>query len=179
MISTWLLLGLTLVAAVTDLRKNRIYNWTTYPGMLLGFAVSALEPGGIGLGESVWGFLCCGFLVLVCFVLFQIGGGDVKLMAMIGAFLGLQGGLLVLLWTCVLGSVIALGWLVWRVGAWRLATRAARRILWMLRLGSWMPLTDAERQQLQPRLSLGPAAFVSVVIVKFSLVESAINRGWL
>ena len=34
----------------------------------------------IGLKESFWGFLACGLLVLLCYLVFKVGGGDVKLM---------------------------------------------------------------------------------------------------
>jgi hypothetical protein len=39
--------------------------------------------------------------------------------------------------------------------------------MWMLRLGKWVPLTAAERAQLQPPLCLAPSALAAVVIVRF------------
>ena len=50
--------------------------------------------------------------MLVCFVCFQIGGGEVKLIAMIGAFVGPEFGVQVLLWTLVLGALSAI--VTWR-----------------------------------------------------------------
>ena len=35
-LTTWAMLLLTAVATVTDVRRQKIYNWTTYPGILLG-----------------------------------------------------------------------------------------------------------------------------------------------
>ncbi len=46
--------------------------------------------------------------MLVLFVFFRIGGGDVKLLAMLGAFLGLEQGIETLLWTFVLGGAVGL-----------------------------------------------------------------------
>ena len=43
MLSTVMLLGLTLVAAVTDVLRNKIYNWNTYSGILAGLALSAVR----------------------------------------------------------------------------------------------------------------------------------------
>ena len=57
------------------------------------------------------------------FRMFRVGGGDVKLIAMLGAFLGLEKGIEAMLWTFVLGGCMALIVLVWRVGPWRLAVR--------------------------------------------------------
>src|SRR6188474_3498588 len=100
-IATLLLFGLVVLAAWTDAARHRIYNWTTYPGIIAGLVLAAAgwllewaapstarawQPvvGWLTLGDAVGGFLVCGLLMLVCFVLFPIGGGDVKLLAMIG-----------------------------------------------------------------------------------------------
>jgi prepilin peptidase CpaA len=186
MVVTVVVLGLVLVAAATDLARHKIYNWTTYPGILAAWAWNAagtalletgwaaaapLESAGwIGIGESLLGLLLCGFLMLACFVFFRIGGGDVKLMAMLGGFLGVQRGIETLLWTFVLGACLGLIALVWRVGPWQLVARVARHLLWTIRLGRLSPLTPEERAQLQPPLYLAPSAAVAVVIVQFGLV---------
>ncbi len=172
MLSTVVLLGLVLVAAATDLRRHKIYNWTTYPGILFALGLSASGEcllragvsrdwlqhwlGWIGFRQSLIGFLVCGILMLVCLVLSKVGGGDVKLIAMLGAFLGWEVGIVAMLWTFVLGSAGALIVLVWRVGPWRLTAQCFRHLMWMLRLGKWVPLTAAERAQLQPPLCLAP-----------------------
>ncbi len=95
--------------------------------------------------------------MLLCFVLFKIGGGDVKLIAMLGALLGLEKGIEAMLWTFVLGGCMALVVLIWRVGPWRLIAGVFRHVVWTLRLGNWAPLTEAERAELQPPLFLAPA----------------------
>src|SRR5205823_3980094 len=119
-LSTVLLLLLTAMAAVTDLRCHKIYNWTTYPGIILALAVNTFENGWDndypGLKDSLLGFSACGGLMLVSYVFFSIGGGDVKLIAMVGAFLGLEQGVEAVLWTFVLGGVAGLTVLIWRVG---------------------------------------------------------------
>jgi len=186
MFRTALLLGLVLVAAATDVARHRIYNWTTYPGILAalllngaGSAAVAMglidgarleRCGWIGLGESLWGMAVCGLVMLICYVFFKVGGGDVKLMAMLGAFLGTQQGVFAMLWTFVLGACTALIVLVWRVGLLRLAVRALRQVLWTVRLGGWTPLTPDERALLQPPLFLAPSALVAVILVEFALL---------
>lgn len=187
MLATLLLLVLVAVASATDLRRHKIYNATTYPGILAALGLNAagsvllaagaigrerLESlGWIGAAESGVGLAACGFLMLVCFVLFRIGGGDVKLMAMIGAFLGPQQGLEAMLWTFVLGGCVALIVLIWRVGPARLIARAVRQIVWTLRLRYWSPLGEEERAELQTPLFLAPGALVAVVIVRFGLAD--------
>jgi prepilin peptidase CpaA len=171
MLATILLLGLVLTAAATDVAWHKIYNWTTYPGMVAALGLSATGFGLVPFWESVWGFLACGLLLLFCFVTFRVGGGDVKLLAMIGAFLGLASGMEAMLWTFVLGACMGLIVLVWRVGPWRLAARTFRQLMWSLRLGRWQPLTDDERAQLQPPLFLAPCALLAVIIVRFQLMR--------
>jgi prepilin peptidase CpaA len=179
---TILLLALTAIAVGTDIRRHKIYNWTTYPGILAAFALNAcgdlllrldyvsesrLESlGWISLWQSAGGFLLCGLLMLACFVFFRIGGGDVKLMAMLGAFLGPYQGLESLLWTFILGGCAGAILLIWRVGAWRLIARVFRQIVWSLRIFGWSPLSDEERVELQSPLFLAPSALAAVIVVK-------------
>jgi len=191
MVATVLLLGLLVVATATDLRRHKIYNWTTYPGILAALVLNGIgtvlvattgtDPDGlrqtlqslgwVGLAESVIGFLACGLVLLACYVLFKVGGGDVKLMAMLGAFLGADRGIEAMLWTFVLGGAMGLVVLVWRVGPVRLTARVLRQVLWTISLGRWSPLTPDERAQLQPPLFLAPSALAAAIIVQFSLVD--------
>lgn len=173
-ISTLLLLALTMVVAATDLATHKIYNWSTYSGIVLALAVNGFErgwEGPRGLEDSLKGFALCGGLMLVSYVLFSVGGGDVKLLAMIGAFLGVEQGLQALLWTFVLGGIAGLALLIWRVGFAKLVSGTCRQILWSLRIGNWLPLTDEERKDLQRPLYLAPAAVAAVVLVVFDLAQ--------
>jgi prepilin peptidase CpaA len=164
----------TVVAGITDLVRHNIYNWNTYPGIITAFIVNLLEHGleaPHGLYDSLIGFFACGFLMLVAYVLFHVGGGDVKLIAMLGAFLGLEQGFEVLLWTFVLGGVAGVAMLIWRVGFFRLISGVVRHVLLSLRLVTWVPLAEDERKQLEPPLFLAPASVVAVVIVVFDLLR--------
>jgi prepilin peptidase CpaA len=191
MLITVVLFGLVLVATFTDVARHKIYNWTTYSGMLMAVALSAggslavaagirEEPleslGWIPLAESLGGLAVCGFVMLVCFVMFNVGGGDVKLIAMLGAFLGPEQGITAMLWTFVLGGCVGLIVLVWRVGPMRLVVRVLRQILWSLRIGAWSPLTQIERAQLRPPLFLAPTALLAVAIVRLSLDQYLLPR---
>jgi prepilin peptidase CpaA len=173
--STVLLLLLTATAAVTDVVYHKIYNWTTYPGIVAALAVNYFENGWDdrtpGLADSLQGFFLCGGLMLVSYVLFNVGGGDVKLLAMLGAFLGPEHGLDALLWTFVLGAAAGLAVLIWRVGLFRLVAGVVRHVLLSLRVVNWLPLSESEREQLRPPLFLAPAAALAVVIVTFDLVR--------
>jgi prepilin peptidase CpaA len=82
------LLVLLIVAAMIDLRTFRIPNLITLP-----FAVGALTYYGVLYGYAGLLFSLAGFgvgllLLLLPYMLGGLGGGDVKLLGMAGAFLG-------------------------------------------------------------------------------------------
>lgn len=187
MVATVLVMVFLAAATVSDLRTHKIYNWITYPGILAAWAGHAsgtllaaagwADPealrslGWVGLADSLAGFLACGLVMLACFVVFQVGGGDVKLMAMMGAMLGTQRGILAMLWTFVLGACAAVVVLVWRLGPGRLLHLAVRQVAWVVRLARWSPLSTEEQAELRPPLYLAPCGLGAVVIVQFSLAE--------
>lgn len=79
-----------------DVEFQLIPDYLTIPGMIIGLAVS-LTPSGIGIISSVIGLLVGGgVLYLIALLgdwLFKkdsMGGGDIKMAAMLGAFLGWQ-----------------------------------------------------------------------------------------
>lgn len=112
--------GGMVVSAFTDLDHHIIPNEVTYPGVPLGLLGAFLFPAMMGLEDSahlrslLYSFLACvgagGFLFLIGTVMGKIlkkealGMGDVKLLAVIGAFLGWK---LVLL-TVLLSSLVGL-----------------------------------------------------------------------
>ncbi len=74
--------------AVMDLRRFRIPNAVTFPFALTGIAFNAMQGGGWGLGHSLAGAAIGFVLLLVPFLAGGFGGGDVKLLTAIGAWVG-------------------------------------------------------------------------------------------
>jgi len=160
-----ILLAFLSVAAVTDLREHKIYNWNTYPGIVAGLILNTVTEGWTGFEQSSLGFLVCGAVMLLCFVLFTVGGGDVKLIAMMGAFLGLEKGVEAMLWTFVLGAVMGMALIIWRFGLLTILAGFWNHLRLMLRARGWVSLTEEERRPLQRWLFLAPSAFAAVVLV--------------
>jgi prepilin peptidase CpaA len=99
----------TLVAATTDVLRFKVHNFLTYPLLLAGIVYHSTTEGQVGLMGSLLGAaLGFGFLFLF-FLLGGMGAGDVKLLAGIGAWLGVEVTFYVLIASSLAAGVYALG----------------------------------------------------------------------
>ena len=113
------------IACVTDLSSRRIPNALTIGAALAAFVFHGLTAGLTGLGFAGAGWIVGLLLFLPLFALRGIGGGDVKLLAAFGAWLGTSLVVWSALWAAIAGGVFAL-----IVAAWRGYTRQAFRNVW-------------------------------------------------
>jgi leader peptidase (prepilin peptidase)/N-methyltransferase len=148
---------LIVVLTVTDLRVRLLPDVVNWPGFAAGLLFSAFVPPGngfagilierlvrvrlpgfaVGVLDGISGAAFGSFLLWGMATAYRLvrghegmGMGDVKMIAMIGAFLGLRGTFLTLLVGSLMGSVIGIGLVVaLYFGGWRsaLAKRASRR----------------------------------------------------
>ena len=95
-------------ACVTDVAAARIPNALTLAGVAGGLAAHGLLPHGLGLGTSAAGAVAGLAVFLPFFALGGMGGGDVKLMAALGAWLGWPTILAVALAVAIAGGALAL-----------------------------------------------------------------------
>lgn len=106
-----------------DVRSRRIPNQLIVLGSLCGFLLHLLLPPGSGLFSapvgsqgmvfSVSGFVVGLLLLLPFYALRTLGAGDVKLMALVGAFIGPWGVMGATLLTMLVGGVLALAVAAW------------------------------------------------------------------
>ncbi len=102
-----LLAALIAITAI-DLDHQIIPDVMSLPGIVAGF-VANLITGRVGWVESLLGIVIGGglFLVIILASRGGMGGGDMKLGAMLGAFLGWKIGLLAILLGVLSGGVVA------------------------------------------------------------------------
>lgn len=110
-----------LVVAGTDLSHKIIPNVITFPGIAVGL-LSAATILPLGLINGVIGLLVGGGILWILawaspylFGKEGMGGGDIKLLAMIGAFLGWKPALMTIMVGSFLGSVVGISLIAARV----------------------------------------------------------------
>ena len=104
---------LLVLCAGWDIKYRKRPNWATLPGIVLGFGLNALHGGWTGMKESGLGFIVGFGALLVLFVLGWMGGGDVKLMAAVGALKGYPFIVSALFYSLIVGIVIGVAMLIW------------------------------------------------------------------
>lgn len=98
----------SLVAALWDIKSRRIPNLLTLPLLATGLLQAAMFSGWDGFLSA---FLASIILALPYVILFMFaggGGGDAKLMAAVGAWLGLSSGIAALFAVSICAAIFAL-----------------------------------------------------------------------
>lgn len=106
----WPIAAVLVIATFTDVRSRRIPNWLVLPFLVSGVAVSGWMYGWHGVVQSLEGG---GLGLLLYGILFWMGGmgaGDVKLCAAIGAWIGPSQLLIAVIFTGLIGGLMALAW---------------------------------------------------------------------
>lgn len=190
----WIVFGcLMVVLAVTDLRVRILPDAINLPGAAAGLLFSFLVPpldgfayilgvrvfhrippqSVLGLLDGILGAAVGSLLLWAAAALYRVlrgregmGLGDVKMMLLVGAFLGVRGAFLTILLGTFLGSIIGLAIvLTIYLSGWKtqVAQRASRRGVGTVRNLRW---TIASRYQ----LPLGTFLGIGAVAVVFTLM---------
>jgi len=107
--------ALLIVAAISDLLTFRIPNWVSLA--LVGLFVVAVSFAGMSWA-MIAGHVALGLALLFAgmamFAMNLLGGGDAKLMAAIGLWVGWTSLPVYLAWTAIIGGLLALSLLMFR-----------------------------------------------------------------
>lgn len=96
------------VAAFSDIKYRKVWNWLTASAILVGFALAFHTRGGAGLIDSLKGFGVMLGAGLVGYMIGFIGAGDGKLLAGVGSITGIKPVGLILAGSAIAGGVMAL-----------------------------------------------------------------------
>ncbi len=172
---------LLMVTSYTDSQWKKIPNWATYTAMVWALGVnliasltmseaafaatSALVPP-IGIEASLTGAAVCFAAMLVLFRVAGSGAGDVKLAAVLGALLGFEKGLVIILWCHIVAGTVMAGWLIWQIGPWKLATTLLQHIGSVILPGRISKPGRGEQKVLMHRVPLA-AFFAAGTIISY------------
>jgi prepilin peptidase CpaA len=172
----WPTLIVVAVATVTDLRTRRIPNWLVFPFLLAGIVVSPLRHdwqgnshgfGWHGLGQSLAG-LGLGLLInIIPFFMGWTGGGDVKLFAAIGAWVGPEQMFWSIFFTAFAGGSIILCWVAYS-GFIKLFTSAAGLFPGGKQRGIALQPALAHASPLGRKMPYAPAIAIGTVLSFFA-----------
>jgi leader peptidase (prepilin peptidase)/N-methyltransferase len=186
------------VLTITDLRVRILPDAVNLPGFIAGLIFAYFVPTGdgtaillnvrlfhglipegtLGIVDALLGAAFGSLLLWGAAALYKVirgregmGFGDVKMMAMVGAFLGLRGSFITILLGTLLGSILGLALILalYAIG-WkrRLAERASRRGLGKVRSLRWAIAT-------QYQLPLGTFLGIGALVVVFLFSSPVIN----
>jgi leader peptidase (prepilin peptidase) / N-methyltransferase len=155
-----------LLITFIDLDHQIIPDEVSLPGIGVGLGL-ALLPSGIGLADAIAGVLFGGGLLWAVAWGYEratgvegMGFGDVKLLAMIGAFLGWQAILPVLVLASVTGALAGVAVLVSRG-----ASRSGRRVVARFGLRAVVPF--AQRAARRTAIPFGPFLALGAVLILY------------
>ena len=104
-----LLLLIVVPAAMFDFRQRRVPNWLSLTGVLLGIGLNFfLGQPPTDLSNSLQGLGLAFVIYFPLYLIRAMGAGDVKLMAAVGAIVGLKNWLGILVLTAGFGGLAAL-----------------------------------------------------------------------
>ncbi|RMG01768.1 MAG: prepilin peptidase [Planctomycetota bacterium] len=114
----WFVTVTLVVAAWIDGRQLKVPNWITFPLIVSGWVASGVMFGWSGLGWSLLGTAVGLGLLLPAYAIGGMGAGDVKLLAGVGAWVGMTHTLWAFAISAIVGAVLAVI-MVLAKGKWR------------------------------------------------------------
>jgi prepilin peptidase CpaA len=127
------------VCAYTDLTHGRVLNAITLPMIPLALFIRLIDPAVGGLEFMYEGLVGAAVCFIVFFIIWVIGtlsgkplmgGGDVKLMAAVGALMGPYFAGWVLMYSVIIGALMSF-WVLFKHGEiWAGMVGSFRRLIW-------------------------------------------------
>jgi len=158
------LLGLLLIASLTDLSRGRIPNNVTFTGIIGAMIFHTAINGSSGLQFWLMG-ITLGFILLgPWYAMGGIGAGDVKLLMAVGGLVGPGNLMKIFIVASLVGGLWALAI---ALKGWGLQQTVRRTWIWMkIWHGTGQILTDASQDQRNSLLRYAPVLAVGTLLVQ-------------
>jgi prepilin peptidase CpaA len=167
MMSIFLAAALSLIlilAAVQDLRFQKIPNLLTYPTMGMGVLYHSVTSGFDGFSFAATGLAAGIGLLLVPYVMGGMGAGDAKLMGAVGAVVGAKGAFIAFLYSAVIGGIYAfLLILVRRQFLRSLIEKHTTTLKTLVFTQQYIPIPVSNKEK-QPKLCYGIAIAIGTLL---------------
>lgn len=114
LISLLFLMVILIPAALGDLKQQKVPNWLSMSGWILGPLLALSCTGVSGLTDAILGL---GFMVVLLFPLWMLhlfGAADVKLMGTVGSLSGISAAPTILLGVLLVGMLMSIALLVYK-----------------------------------------------------------------
>jgi len=109
------LLALLLVSSVTDLAWHRIPNLLLLSALLVAMMLRISDEGVVGIMSAVSGLVVGLAFLMPLYAMGSMGAGDVKLLGVVGVFLGPWGAFIAGIATLIAGAILGLVYIAWRI----------------------------------------------------------------
>ncbi len=111
-----IILLISLVGSIFDLKIRKIPNWLTFGTFFLVLIFHAVNLNFSGAAQSVIGFFVGIAVLFIPYLMGGMGAGDVKLLGAIGAVVGFKDVLWIFFYSAICGLFLGLIWIVAKPG---------------------------------------------------------------
>jgi len=160
-VQDWVLAGIMLLAAGTDCYQRKIHNWLTYPALIAGMGLQAGLYGWPGAWSSLAGALIAALLFFPAFYWGGMGAGDIKLMAVVGAWKGILFGFNTAILAALAGGLMAVAVLLWQGQLGPVMRRLGGKVVWRLGWAANPPEPSGAPHTLPYGVAIAAGAFLA------------------
>jgi prepilin peptidase CpaA len=159
--------SILVVAAIIDIRIQKIPNIFTFPAMVLGLTYHSVANGWSGFIFSSEGLAIGIAIFLIPYMMGGMGAGDAKLMGAVGAMIGPKGVVIACLFTAIAGGFYALIVLLFNIQYLKgFIARSAITVKAFAFTRNFIPI-PADKSEKKPRLCYGIAIAMGTLCYLF------------